>query len=123
MIAINSALVLSPADYAATDFAWGRLTWFVSGPQGSARALTVGRCEIRPGCENPRHLHPNCEEVLHVLQGEISHRIEGGEEVVMRAGDTISIPPHLKHNAHNLGASDAVMLICFSSAERQIQGE
>ncbi len=116
---LNGAMAMTTADYAVKDFAWGRLTWYVSRELGNSPGLTLGKCEIEPGCENPWHHHPNCEEVLHVLAGQIVHRIDGADEVAMGPGDTISVPPNLGHNARNVGEERAVLLVCFSSAERQ----
>ena len=39
----------------------------------------------------------------------------------MAAGDTITIPPGIAHNACNVGDTDAEMLICFSSAQREMR--
>lgn len=115
-----SAISLSqPASYETSTHDWGSLTWFVSRGQGNAASLTVGQCTIKAGCANPRHYHPNCEEVLHVLSGTIAHTLEGERYVTMQPGDTITIPPYVVHHAQNLGEEDAVVLICFSSADRQ----
>ena len=97
---------------------WGRLTWYMSGRESEAAQLTLGKCEIFPECSNPRHFHPNCQEVLHVLKGTIEHRI-GDKAVAMTEGDTILIPEGEVHNAKNLSDETAVMVISFSSAERQ----
>lgn len=120
---ISNVIVMSGGDYKVADFEWGRLTWFVSGELGNSKELTVGKCEIKPGFENPFHTHPNCSEVLHVLSGKIIHRIAGKEEVLMNEGDTISIPANIRHNAKNAGDTTAVLLICFSSAARETKGE
>ena len=32
---------------------------------------------MKPGGSNPAHRHPNCEEVLHVLEGDVEHYVEG----------------------------------------------
>ncbi len=102
---------------------WGRLTWLASGALGNSGEMTVGRCEILPGCANPRHYHPNCEEVLHVLQGRIAHTGPEGTEVELREGDTITIPAGQVHNARNLGNTVAVLAITFSSPYRETIGE
>ena len=104
-------------------FDWGRLYWYASAAQHNAAGVTVGRCVLNPGCGNPIHLHPNCEEVLHVLSGVIEHYIEGRGWMPMNAGDTITIEANIKHGARNVGADDAHLLICFSSANRQTIGE
>jgi quercetin dioxygenase-like cupin family protein len=102
---------------------WGCLTWFASGAMKTSDHQTVGLCEIKLGQANPRHHHPNCEEVLHVLQGEIEHDIEDGKRVRLGPGDTISVPAGVVHQARNVGPDLAVLFVCFSSPNRQVQGE
>jgi quercetin dioxygenase-like cupin family protein len=110
------------ADREVENNSWGRLEWMVSGKLGNSTTMTVGRCYIEPGNENPRHYHPNCDEVLHVLQGTIEHSLDD-ETVTMTAGDTISIPQGCLHNARNVGNEQAVFVISFSTADRQVVGE
>jgi quercetin dioxygenase-like cupin family protein len=101
---------------------WGRLEWMVSGALGNSSRMTVGRCYIRAGAANPRHFHPNCDEVLHVLEGRILHSV-GDQTFEMGPGDTVSIPTGAVHNARNVGDSEAVFVIAFSSPDRQTVGE
>ncbi|MDX6413306.1 MAG: hypothetical protein QOH23_716 [Gaiellaceae bacterium] len=101
---------------------WGRLEWMVSGALGNSDALTVGKCFIDPGQQNPPHVHPNCDEVLHVLRGTIEHRV-GDVRVSMSAGDTISIPTGAVHNARNVGDETAEFVIVFSTPTREVVGE
>jgi len=115
----SEASVLESADSKKQNYDWGELTWFASAELGNSDYQTIGCCIIRPGMENPSHCHPNCEEVLHVLSGYIVHSMTSGSEVEMSAGDTITLPAGVPHNARNTGEQDAVLLVCFSSAERQ----
>jgi quercetin dioxygenase-like cupin family protein len=102
---------------------WGNLTWFASAGLGNSEDITVGRCVIKSGRENPMHSHPNCSEVLVVFQGTIMHTIEDGKEAELNPGDTISIPPNMPHMAKNISDVDAVLFIAFSSANRELKGE
>lgn len=104
------------------DLPWGTLSWHVSRTLGNSNVMTFGHATIRAGQSNPRHRHPNCDEVLHVLSGSIEHRL-GEESFVLNAGDTISIPTGVWHQARALGESEAVMAICFSSADRETELE
>ena len=88
----------------------------------NSETMTVGRCYIDVGQANPRHYHPDCDEVLHVLEGSIEHSADD-ETVRMGPGDTISIPQGVVHNATNVGDSQAVFVIAFSSADRTAVGE
>ncbi len=120
--AIAEAVVTRPAQNKVVEYPWGRLTWYASGELGNSETLTVGQAIIKPGQENPRHYHPNCDEVLRVSQGHILHTM-GERTVEMSAGDTVSIPTGVRHNARNIGTVDAVLDISFSSADRKVVGE
>lgn len=103
-------------------YSWGTLTWYVSRELGNSDSMTVGQAVIRPGHATPRHYHPNCDEVLHVLQGHIL-QIFDENEVEMSVGDTISIRAGIRHSTRNIGPHDAVLALSYSSADRQTVGE
>lgn len=119
---VTEAVVTRSSDNKIVDFPWGQLTWYVSGELGNSDTLTTGQAIIKPGQQNPRHYHPNCDEVLHVLKGRILHSM-GDRTVEMSAGDTVSIPTGVLHNARNIGTEDAVLAISFSSADRKVVNE
>lgn len=102
------------------DMPWGTLAWHVSRAQGNSQAMTFGRATIRAGMSNPRHRHPNCDEILHVVSGSIEHWL-GEESFELQAGDTIAIPAGMWHRARALGGTQAVMVIAFSSADRETE--
>ena len=104
------------------DFDWGQIVWLVSYAQKNSDVMTFGRVTIKASMANPRHRHPNCDEILHLLSGQLEHSL-GDERFPMNPGDTISIPTGVYHNARSIGPEDAVMVICFSSADRQTEGE
>ncbi len=110
------------ADRTVEPQSWGRLEWMVSSALDNSDTLTVGKCFINPGEQNPPHHHPNCDEVLHVLNGTIVHRVDD-EYLEMGPGDTISIPQGRIHNARNTGDDIAEFVIVFSTAYRQVVGE
>jgi len=101
---------------------WGQLTWFASSALENSDKITLGECRINVGHENPRHHHPNCDEVLHVLSGKIIHTF-GNDEIEMNVGDTITVPQGVIHNARNIGNTQAVMTIVFTDATRNTIGE
>jgi quercetin dioxygenase-like cupin family protein/type 1 glutamine amidotransferase len=119
---IDHAVVIRGADAQVIQYPWGHLTWYVSRALKNSDTMTVGEAVIKPGQENPRHFHPNCDEVLHVLKGHIINTM-GDESVEMNPGDTVNIPAGIHHNAKNIGTEDAVLAISYSSADRQVVGE
>ena len=104
------------------DESWGSLTWLASGKIGNAEGLTVGRVVIKKGCNNPRHCHPNCEEVLTLLRGRLEHTM-GEEKSILEPGDTLVVRGGIHHNALSIGDEDADMIVAYSSCDRQIEHE
>lgn len=119
VVALSS--VARPADNRTLEMPWGELRWLTSAELGNSRTTTTGLVRIRRGQANPRHFHPNCDEVLHVLSGRIRHTMNE-VSTEMGAGDTVSIPTGVLHNAVNIGDDDAVLFVTFSSAYREAVG-
>ena len=119
---MTSSPVLKLSEGQAFDQPWGKLTWLASRKLGNSTTMTFGRAVIPANQANPRHRHPNCDEILHVLSGRIEHSL-GDRSYVMEPGDTLSIPAGVWHNARSLDGVDAVTVICFSSADRETEFE
>lgn len=118
----SEAKVAPAAEHIVEETDFGKLVWMVSGGQGNSTTMTVGRCYIAPGRANGRHYHPNCDEILYLQQGRIRHSM-GDTIVEMSAGDAVSIPTGIVHNAENIGDEEAICVISFSTPDRQAVGE
>ncbi|AFY61687.1 cupin domain-containing protein [Synechococcus sp. PCC 6312] len=51
---------------------------------------------IPPNSRLPRHYHPG-EEFIYVIEGEVVHVEEGKPDRIVRAGETVVIPPKVIH--------------------------
>lgn len=103
----------------ANRFDWGQIQWLVAGALNTGAGITFGHVEIKPGHKNPRHQHPNSDEVLYLIEGELLHSL--GEAVVhMRAGDAFFIPRGVPHDARNPGAATARMVVAYPTGDRQM---
>jgi quercetin dioxygenase-like cupin family protein len=90
---------------------WGRLEQeqindlltrrYVSGEQ-----MTLARFLLKKGCFVATHSHDN-EQFSTVLEGALRF-VVGGEEVIVRAGETLHIPPHTPHSAEAIEDTDAL---------------
>ena len=120
---MDKAIILKEAENEKLEFDWGNLTWYASRKLGNSSEMTVGKCVLYPGKGNPAHCHPNCSEILTVMHGRIMHQIEDGKEVEMEVGDTINLPANLPHLARNIGEENAVLMVFFPTADREVKGE
>lgn len=101
---------------------WGSLTWLAGKNIGNAEGLVLGRATIKAGKTNPRHRHPNCEEVLYLLKGRLEHTL-GDKTFTLSAGDTITIAPGVFHNATCVGSEDAETIVVYSEGIRGFEPE
>jgi quercetin dioxygenase-like cupin family protein/type 1 glutamine amidotransferase len=118
---VGKSVVLRQKDVKVQEMPWGQLSWNTSAELGNSRTMTTGVAVIKPGMSNPRHFHPNCDEILYVVSGKIRHTMNE-ETVELGEGDTVSIPRGVLHNATNIGDKDAVLRVSFDSAFREAVG-
>jgi quercetin dioxygenase-like cupin family protein len=72
--------------------------------------MTLSRLECKKGCVVPEHSHPN--EQISVAESGSMRFVLAGKEVILRAGDTLQIPPNVPHWVEAL--EDSVGLDIFS---------
>ncbi|WP_144797754.1 cupin domain-containing protein [Halorubrum depositum] len=73
---------------------------------------SIQRFVIEPGAEVPEHDHPH-EQIGVVTEGALTFLVDG-EELVVEAGDTYSIPGDEPHAARNDGDEAVVGYDIFS---------
>jgi quercetin dioxygenase-like cupin family protein len=62
--------------------------------------VMVARILLKKGCVVPLHSHHN-EQVSYVLKGSMKFWIDS-KEIIVRAGEVLTIPPHMPHKAEAL---------------------
>jgi quercetin dioxygenase-like cupin family protein len=108
------------ADKKRVEQDWGSLTWFASKELTRSEDITVGRVVIKKGKSNPKHIHANCSEVIHLQKGRLKHFVEK-EFVWMEPGDTLVVPTGIDHYALSVGEEDAVMIVAYPAGQRHFQ--
>ena len=74
------------------------------------RDIMVARVLLKKGCIVPEHSHIN-EQITYILGGALKFWIDG-REIVVNAGEVLTIPPNMPHKAEAL--VDTVDLDVFS---------
>jgi quercetin dioxygenase-like cupin family protein len=64
------------------------------------RDIMVARVLMKKGCIIPLHSHFN-EQFTYILEGALKFWIDG-KEIVVKAGEVLTIPPHMPHKAEAL---------------------
>lgn len=65
--------------------------------------IMIAHIYLKKGGIVPKHSHHN-EQVTYVLEGALRFLLgkDQGEEVIVRSGEVLTIPPHLPHSAEAL---------------------
>ena len=72
--------------------------------------VMLARVLLKKGCIVPEHSHHN-EQITYILEGALKFWIDG-QEIVVNAGEVLTIPPNMPHRAEAL--VDTVDLDIFS---------
>jgi len=62
--------------------------------------IMLARVLLKKGCIVPLHSHHN-EQITYIIEGALKFWIDG-KEIVVNAGEVLTIPPHMPHKAEAL---------------------
>lgn len=85
---------------------WGTAAWVCNPATTGSELLTVLDVTIDPGQGHNFHKHPDQDEVIIVVEGEIEQWLEQ-EKRLLHPGDAICIPKDVVHGSFNVGAGVA----------------
>jgi quercetin dioxygenase-like cupin family protein len=97
--------------------AWGSVEWAVREGDPPGAEQTFALAVWAPGQGNAEHTHPNCEEIVYVIDGVIDHTL-GEQAARLGAGDLIVVPRGVPHRLVNTSAAVVRTVIVFSSPDR-----
>jgi mannose-6-phosphate isomerase-like protein (cupin superfamily) len=80
-------------------------------PSETARNQSLAEARVRPGAETIEHLHRESEEIYVFLEGEGRMKL-GSDEMQVRPGESVVIPPDTRHKLWNPGPEPLVLLCC-----------
>lgn len=88
---------------------WGGMGWFSRPATTDAKELVVIEVNLKPGGGHNFHKHPQQEEVIYVIEGEIEQWLEQ-EKRILKAGDSVFIGADAVHASFNVSGADAKVL-------------
>lgn len=87
---------------------WGDLGW-MSNPAVGASKLTVLEVILKSGAGHNFHKHPDQEEAIYVIDGQVEQWLEQKKQV-LKTGDAVVIPADTVHASFNVGTGPAKLL-------------
>lgn len=92
---------------------WGLGRWISHPLSTDPKQLAVLDAIIMPGQRHDFHKHPDQEEVLFVVSGNIEQWIDRAKRI-LGPGDAVFIAPGTVHGSFNTGAGEARVIVIFS---------
>jgi mannose-6-phosphate isomerase-like protein (cupin superfamily) len=90
----------------------------VAGPAtGNAANQSLAEATVPPGGATAEHYHRETEEIYFFTAGSGRMRL-GDEEAEVAAGDTVVIPPGVRHKLWATGEGELRLLCCCAPAYR-----
>jgi quercetin dioxygenase-like cupin family protein len=105
---MTGKFVLS-ADAEREHLDWGVLGWLTRPSETGAKQLAVIEVDFVPGGGHNFHKHPDQEEVIYVIEGEIEQWLEK-ENRVLTKGDSVFIGADVVHASFNVSDKPAKAL-------------
>lgn len=112
---MSRKVFITEADAIKEDFK-GRTNYWMCRPEiCPTEDLQICRAVIPPGEGHNFHTHPELEESIYVLEGEIEQWILR-EKQTLKAGELAHIPKGVVHATFNVSDQDALILAILSPA-------
>ena len=89
---------------------WGELGWICRPAMTKATDITVIEVTLKSGHGHNFHKHPNQEEIIYVMSGEIEQWLEQ-EKQMLKPGDSIFIDADIVHASFNTGSQTAKLMV------------
>ena len=80
-------------------------------PTGNSEQQSLAEATVPPGADTEEHYHALAEEIYLFTAGRGRMRL-GDEESEVTAGDTVVIPPGIRHKLWNTGTEPLKLLCC-----------
>ncbi len=90
--------------------------WYFKDGLGDAENLVLVRGCLDQGSGHPFHTHPEMDEIIYVLSGEMRQWLEK-ESRILRPGDTLYIPRGIVHGCRNESATRCEFLAILTPAK------
>jgi quercetin dioxygenase-like cupin family protein len=85
---------------------WGQLRWLSNPPSTGAKDLTVINVTLAPGKGHDFHRHPDQEEVIYVVAGQVEQWVDRDKRI-LGPGDSAFLPADTVHASFNVGSAEA----------------
>ena len=92
--------------------------WYFKDGLGDSESLVLVRARFTAGGGHPFHTHPEMDEIIYLLTGEMVQWVEK-EKRVLKPGDSAYIPRGVVHGCYNESGVDCEFLAILTPSKIQ----
>lgn len=107
---------ITAAEVEREQLDWGELGWITRPSITGGTDIVVIEVVLKPGKGHDFHKHPNQEEVITVISGEIEQWLET-EKQILKPGDSIFIDADIVHASFNVGSEPAKLMVTLGPCD------
>ncbi len=108
-----SGMFVPAAEVTRQQLDWGWLGWCIRPGDTGSENLVVIEVTLAPGGSHAFHKHPQQDEVIYVIAGQVEQWREQ-ERRTLGPGDSVFLPAGTVHATFNTGEGDAKLLAVLS---------
>jgi quercetin dioxygenase-like cupin family protein len=86
-------------------------------PKSRSETSTSWHATLPPGTFVPPHIHPNQDEFVYILTGELDYVLDG-QEGTAKAGDMLCMPKGIPHGLFNRSGNEVTTLFWVSPSDK-----
>ena len=101
----------------ARSEAWGAMCWLIEDELVPGAGVSVARMTINAESISPTHRHPNCNETIVLLSGNVTCIVDD-QEYLIKAGDVVFVPRGSAHAIRNETNQSVVAMLSYSAGAR-----
>jgi quercetin dioxygenase-like cupin family protein len=107
---------ITAAEVEREQLDWGQLGWITRPSITGGTDIVVIEVILKPGKGHDFHKHPNQEEVITVIEGEIEQWLEQ-EKQILKPGDSVFIDADIVHASFNVGSEPAKLMVTLGPCD------
>lgn len=107
---------ITSAEVEREQLDWGELGWISRPSITGGTDIVVIEVTLKPGKGHNFHKHPNQEEVITVVSGEIEQWLEQDKQT-LKPGDSIFIDTNIVHASFNVSDKPARLMVVLGPCD------
>jgi oxalate decarboxylase/phosphoglucose isomerase-like protein (cupin superfamily) len=127
MVQSAQGSITTEKDVEQLVFDWGKIHFLSDEKVTGSKSISFGAAVLEPGKSHMRHNHPDADEIIYFISGEIEQMIDDQPPIKCTGGSCVWIPKAVFHSTTNIGSVPVMLVVAYvpAGAEeglRQIPG-